>query len=639
MIKKSFTLRILVLSFLLLALPLLIDSFIFFQKSYYEAINDAKSSLRAESTLRTFNLLDIKPVKQVLLKELIYLMDLGDHLENPNQLQLNRELAEIVHLGGEFQMSILKIEEAATLFKVIAASVESWVNTYFVSYEQVQQVIAHGEGTFIRYTYSPDAKRYLPYIYTARVIQSKETGKSIGLIMASAEIESQMRMLVERPPIQENIYFALLNQDGVVFAATDPKLIGQYFHPLSQEKRRAIIGATQLGLSHLAEESLPVIPSSDSSFFEFIYNDQVQIAFKTPSPINQISLMSYSAKEAFFGTAVRHFLLLYTIYGLILVVGGGVTYWLALWISRPLRRLTECMEQVAQGNLDARFKEEPLGFEINVLGGLFNQTLDNLLENMQHAEDERVKKETYERELSILREAQKSVLPQHPPSIKGAELAAIYLPAKDVGGDYYGFLPKKNSSGEDVVTISVADAAGRGFSSCLYALSARSLFRSYATLYDDVGEILRAANHDFLADAADTGMFMALFYAMYHVESKVLSYYSCGHIPGFVKRVDGEIISLACSGIAIGLQESKPYLPDTLQLISGDIVVLFTRALLEAVDNNKEQFQENRLKTLVQSKEWQSAQELVDNIHTTVEAFTQGVPQEEEIIVVILRVK
>lgn len=189
------------------------------------------------------------------------------------------------------------------------------------------------------------------------------------------------------------------------------------------------------------------------------------------------------------------------------------------------------------------------------------------------------------------------------------------------------------------MNISVADAAGRGLSSCLYALSARSLFRSYATLYDDVGEVLRAANHDFLADAADTGMFMALFYAMYHVESKELSYYSCGHIPGFVKSASGEIVTLACSGIAIGLQESKPYLPDTLQLVSGDSVVLFTRALLEAVDNEGEQFQENRLKTLVQSKEWQSAQELVDNIHATVEAFTQGVPQEEEIIVVVLHVK
>jgi phosphoserine phosphatase RsbU/P len=638
MIKKSFTLRILVISFLLIALPLLVDAFIFFQRSYYDAIADAKNALKSETNFRVFNLLTIQPVSQALLSELIYILELGEGLENPDQAKLSRTLSQVVHEGGEFQLSILKVEKDSR-FKIVASSDAALLNTYFFNYQVLQDILKKGEGSFIRYSYSKEAQRQIPYVFTAQAIKSKKTGEPIGIILATANVENQFNALIEPGAAYPNIKYAIVSGDEIIFSATDPHLVGHYLEPLSQQVRNEILASGQLNLQQLAPEPLSLVKSTDLPFFEFIFNDQVQIAYRAFAPIGKISLMGYSSKEDFFAIAIRHFLLLYTIYGVIFVIGGGVTYWLSLWISRPLRELSQLMMQVSKGNLSARFKEAPLGFEINILGKLFNQTLDNLLENIQHAEDERVKKETYQRELSIIRQVQNSLLPRAIPHIKGAEFAGIYLPASDVGGDYYGYLTKKTQSGEEALLLIVADAAGRGISSSLYALSARSLLRTYGTLYDNVGEILSFANNDFIRDAGDTGMFLRVVYGMYHADSKILTYYSCGHLPGFVRRQDGEIITLAHSGIAIGLKESGPYSPDEIQLLAGDIVVFYTDGLIDAVNEKNEPYTEMRLKRHLQAKEWRSAQEVVESVTADVQEFTHEKAQEGEIIVVVLRVK
>ena len=349
--------------------------------------------------------------------------------------------------------------------------------------------------------------------------------------------------------------------------------------------------------------------------------------------------MAFASKEEFFGVAVSHFLLIYTIYGLILIIGGGITYWLSLWISRPLRQLSFLMGEVSRGNLDVRFSEEPLGFEINILGRIFNSTIDNLLENIQQAEDERVKKETYQRELAIGRQVQQSLLPSKIPEVKGAEVAGIYLPAVDVGGDFYGYLSKKDASGEDVLIFGVADAAGRGISACLYSLSTRSLFRTYGTLYDDVGEILSMTNNAFILDAGDTGMFVTALFGIYHTESKIFTYYSCGHVPAIVRRSDGHLVTLAHSGMAMGLRESTPYSTDSIQLESGDILIMYTDGLLEAVNEKHQNFSDRRLRHILQTKQWQSAQEIVDCITAELQEFTRTTPQEEEVIIVALKIE
>lgn len=637
MISKSFTLRVLSVGFLLLALPLLVDSFIFFQNSYYDSIKDGEKALQAEATERTAGLLRIQPVKPIYLKELAYILQLSDKLENSQTTTLNQSLKNITETGTGFDLFVLQKEEKA-LYKFVASTSNISPEDYFLSFRLLEKSLTQGgEGTFIRYAYSKEKKRYVPYVYTALEIKSEKTQASLGLIMAVADIENQLSALIEKADVAETILFAFLNFEGIVIAATDPNLRGQYFGSLTPERRKEIMMSGQFGTNQMALEPLTVVRTNNLPFFEFIFEDQVQIAYRAYAPIGEISLVSYSPKEAFFGVAVGHFLLVYTIYGIVLVLGGGVSYWVSLWISRPLKHLTYMMEQVRAGNLEARFKEEPLGFDINLLGMHFNHTLDNLLENIQHAENERVKIETYQKELEIARQVQQSLLPKVVPVIIGAELSGTHLPAEAVGGAYFGYHAKKSQSQEDVVMISVAEASKEGMPSCLYALSARGLFRTYATLHDDVGQILSLANHEVIG-AQEMGMYLKIFYGMYRADSKILSYCACGYAPGCVKKANGEIISFVSSGPAIGLNVSTNYTQSEMQLDSGDYVIIYSEGFLEALSTGQQHYDQETLHNYIQEQAWESAQSCVESLSAEVSEFSGSITRKKEIIIVALKV-
>ena len=637
MIKKSFALRVLAINFLLLALPLLIDSFIFFQNSYYEAIQSAKKELKEVSNLRSLSLIASEPVKQVLLSELGYVVDIRSKMAAEDFENLTREFVEISQLWQDYQIYALELGQNGC-YKIAASNDRALVNSFFEAYHPLETVLKTGSGTFVRYLYSDEAQSYVSHLFVAQTINSKETGKPIGILMVSSNIESVLISLLAPSHQLRNAQFAILNSDDVVFKSTDSHLMGKYFKPISVERQRQIISSGQLGNLELPGTSLPVIQGKDPPFFEFIFNDQVQIAYQVFIPEMRLSLVGYSPKEEFFGSAVRHFLFIYVTYGLILLGGGAVTYWLSLWISRPLRQLIHAMGQVRQGNLGVRFHEAPWGFEINILGSMFNNTIDNLLLHIQQTEDERVKKETFQREVEISREVQRSLLSSHLPDIKATLIAGGYLPAAEVGGDFYYFFSKTTQSNEKVLAISIADIAGRGISPCLYSLSARSLLRAFSTLNDEVGKILSLTNDAFIRDVGDSGMSLNLFLGFYHLDSRILSSCACGSIHGTVKRQDGKMEPLDPFQQALGSQSSHNYKSKTLQLYPGDTLILYTDGLLKATNPEQKYFSEIQLISILQSKNRETAQEMVEAVTSAVQEFTAGTPQEEEAIIVALKI-
>jgi sigma-B regulation protein RsbU (phosphoserine phosphatase) len=296
------------------------------------------------------------------------------------------------------------------------------------------------------------------------------------------------------------------------------------------------------------------------------------------------------------------------------------------------------MGEVRQGNLRMRFKEEALGFEINILGSRFNAMIDTLLFNMERAEDERVKKETYQREVEICRDVQKSLLSFQMPSMESVHINAFYLPAVDVGADYYYFFSKTTQEKEKVLALIVADVIGRGISPCLYALSARSLLRAYSTLHDDVGTILRLTNNDFINDMGGTTDILNLCLGLYHVKSRILSYCLCGGVMGIVKKKNGRMTMLMQTGALLGSEQLYNYQSESIQLDSGDTLILYTKGLFKMINPQHNQFSEQQLEDIVQSQQWYTSQDFINTLTTTVQEFTQGIPQEEEAVVVALKV-
>lgn len=332
---------------------------------------------------------------------------------------------------------------------------------------------------------------------------------------------------------------------------------------------------------------------------------------------------------------------LFTLFLLVLLLGGGGTVWLTRRMAKPLQRLSQVMQGVESGDLNARYRKDWMGFEINVLGSHFNRTIDALTRHMETAKNERVAKEKLAQELKIGQEIQTSILPRVMPSFPGVEVAAGFLPAKEVGGDFYDVFVKKGAEGDstsDQLMLAIADAAGKGVSACLYSLCVRSMLRSYEATIDELPKIIDATNSIFCLDTADSGVFVTAWVGAYNAISRKLNYSCCGHYPALLIKQDGSLLELTTRGMALGVQAFEKVESSTVQLHSGDFILLYTDGVLEAHNSNDELFGKERLIECIRTKKWSSAQELVDAVEQTVAVFAASTPQHDDVTLLVLRV-
>ncbi len=631
---RSLPLRVLAICFLVLALPLLIDSFIFFQRAYIESVKDAKEALRESANFRALAISEIEPVRQILLKEMNALLDLKTLIPKLPSTKVNQQLKKVETIGEDYEAYIVE-REGEGKYRILASNDETQVGSFFKNAIFLDDVLNKGAtGDFLIFRYSPILGKNVPYVFVIRVIKPSETKNEVVLMIASSTEDELTPMIKATEERDLPISFGVLTVDKIIFSATDPKLVGNFFSPLSLEQRLQFTEVSQFDALELADKELPVIQREEEPFFEFIFNDEVQIAYMTSIPRLNLYFLAYTTKEILFSRSVQHFLIVYTLYAFIFLIGGGITFWLTNWISRPLAQLTNLMGRVAKGDLDVRFKEEPLGFELNMLGGIFNDTVDSLFQNIRRAEDEKIEKEKLQKELALGRDVQRSLLPGSIEKIPGIELEGLYLIPSEVGGDFYDVFTKDKKH----VYLTIADAMGRGIYACIYALDVRSLIRTHITLKDDVGEILSMTNNIFLSETGASGTFVTALLCKFDIETKILTYYSCGHVPALICRANGEIISLEHSGIALGLKESNLYKTDQVQLIEGDLLILYTDGLIDISNSLHQPFSEQRLKTVLKQKKWNTPKDVVDGLKKEVEAFVGSEHLKEEIAILCMKV-
>jgi len=636
MIKKSFPLRILMISFLVLALPLLVDSFIVFQSSYAEAIAKVKRNLQEIATFKGFQLAEAKPISQKILKAVDHIIA-AERKANP-EVSLDKVLENIAEAAPEFEFSILH-NSKNNLYKAVASNKANLIGDIYESYHQFPSIFEDGSGAFLRYIYDPASGAYLPYIFVARVIEPVEKGEEQKvLLLATFAITSTLKEVLDFSKFSGGPYtISIVHRSGIVFASSNPEMIGQYFKPINKERYQELKDRNNLSTLHIADAPLTVIQRKNSDFFEYIFDGSVQLAYTKSIPNIWGAVVISSPKALLFGREVQKFFLLYLFYAIILLIGGGVTFWLTAWLSRPLRELSFVMGEVSLGNLDVRFEPRPLGYEINYLGTSFNATLKSILDNIQRLEDERVQKMTYQREIALGRSVQNTLISEISLPTSAVEMQGRYRFAQEVGGDFYDY-GMLSSDSENNVFMVIADSVGKGISACLYSLAARSFIRTYATLLSEVGEILSHANNAFLKDTGETGTFIAVQMGVYSPKTGIFSYYSCGHTPGLVLREDGQIEELVQTGEAMGVAKSSAYRSHAIKLHAGDKVLFYTDGLLESTNSQGQLFSKERLYKLLQEKKGQSAKELVDALLYAFNEFMEGAIEEEEMTLLVMRV-
>jgi phosphoserine phosphatase RsbU/P len=276
--------------------------------------------------------------------------------------------------------------------------------------------------------------------------------------------------------------------------------------------------------------------------------------------------------------------------------------------------------------------------QLGELAESFNSMTTSIEELLQ----QKAEKERLEQELRIARSIQMSLLPQSALSVPGLSLTAHCEPAREVGGDYYDYLP----IGDKRLALLIADVAGKGTSAALYMAELKGIVLSLAERHASPRDLLLDVNR-ILARHLDTRSFITMIYAVIDLEAHTLTYARAGHCP--LIYLPGPYASnrvaqiLVPDGMVLGLNLDGGELFErqleeaTLPLGPGDLCLLYTDGITEASNSDDEYFGEVRLGELLERHADLSSEELRERILREVRSFAGSAVQQDDMTMLILK--
>lgn len=245
---------------------------------------------------------------------------------------------------------------------------------------------------------------------------------------------------------------------------------------------------------------------------------------------------------------------------------------------------------------------------------------------------EQLERERLVKELEIARNIQQSLLPNSMPNFAGADIAAMSLPAKEVGGDFFDFIPL---SGERLGVV-IADVSGKGVPAALFMALSRALMRANAIRDAEVAQAVAQTNR-LILECATSGLFVTLFYGIVDAKRQTFRYVSAGHNPPVLfRKATGEMEMLEADGIALGVIDEIELEEKEVALAEGDVIVMYTDGVTESMNPAQEEFGEERLKQVIQRHDALPAAALVRRIQEEAVAFTDGEPQFDDFTLMVI---
>jgi PAS domain S-box-containing protein len=258
------------------------------------------------------------------------------------------------------------------------------------------------------------------------------------------------------------------------------------------------------------------------------------------------------------------------------------------------------------------------------------------IESIRDVTEMRRTEETLERsksELRIASDIQRSFLPEHIPPVAGFDLAAISVPAMEVGGDFYDFIPGRDGG----LGMVIADVSGKSVPAALFMALSRTIVRANATHHQSGTEILQDANDMISADSR-SGMFVTLFYGVLDEKTRSLVYANAGHPPPLLFRIsEGDFAELEVTGIALGIMCKMAYEERRISLSTGDVLVLYTDGITEAINRDMEQYGIKRLSSVVRNARALSAQGIMESILEDISRFSGDQAQFDDITMIVVK--
>ena len=242
-------------------------------------------------------------------------------------------------------------------------------------------------------------------------------------------------------------------------------------------------------------------------------------------------------------------------------------------------------------------------------------------------------KERIESELRIARNIQMSMVPNTFPTREGLDMYASMTPAREVGGDLYGYVLMDNE-----LYVCVGDVSGKGVPASLFMAQATRLFRILATQHMMPAEIVTRMNA-VLTESNDQGMFITMFIGLVDLKSGRMDYCNAGHNPP-VLGVDGDdhFMEGMETNAPIGLWADLEYVGEHVDNIRNKMLLVYTDGLNEAENLQKEQFGDERLLDILNHRHFNSCKELIDHLDDEIVKHRNGADPNDDLTMMCLMV-
>jgi serine phosphatase RsbU (regulator of sigma subunit) len=254
------------------------------------------------------------------------------------------------------------------------------------------------------------------------------------------------------------------------------------------------------------------------------------------------------------------------------------------------------------------------------------------LENAQLHHD-LLEKERLEREMALARGIQRSLLPETAPVIPGFDLAVLNEPCFEVGGDYYDFL----SLGRNTLLVVIADVEGKGISSAMVMSNLQATLRALVLHLHSLNDIAESLNKMILHDTRGE-KYMTMFMGLIDTRRKAIHYINCGHVPPIIVRPGSQPIQLTEGGMVIGLFENVEFDRGHVKFQAGDILLLCTDGITEAMDVENEEFGSERLIASVSQVPERKAKDIVLKVCDDVTVFSKGGTHMDDKVMLVIKV-
>ncbi|MDM7921172.1 MAG: SpoIIE family protein phosphatase, partial [Pyrinomonadaceae bacterium] len=246
--------------------------------------------------------------------------------------------------------------------------------------------------------------------------------------------------------------------------------------------------------------------------------------------------------------------------------------------------------------------------------------------------DARMERERMERELELATEIQQRFQPSAPPQAEGYQFQGISFSCYEIGGDYYDFIEREDGR----MVVALGDVSGKGTAAALLMSSLHAAIHAQISAKSSLEETVSSVNK-YLVENTPANRFVTLFIGELDLASGRIKYINAGHNPPIVGRSDGSIVQLDSGGLPLGLMGFAQYDAGELELSPGEVLVVYSDGVSEAVNPADEEFGLDRLKNVVKTNLGASASGLRDKVESALSAFTKTAPANDDITLLIVK--